>query len=193
MKTIFISALMLVAMAVSLATPSTAQASTIYACELKAIGTIRIVSSTATCTKYETPISWDTGGAAGPAGPAGPQGPAGTALAYAHVLADGTIDTAQTSANIVVQRHYSVVDGSIDAGLYCIGVLGGTDGIVHVAVVSLDSRANVGGTVQASVFLASGCEGTGALYGNNIYVVTRPQLQDGGQDGIDRAFYLIVN
>jgi hypothetical protein len=190
MKTIFISALMLMAIAVSLATPNTAQASTIYACELKAIGTIRIVSSTTTCTRYENPISWGTAGAVGPQGP---QGPAGTALAYAHVLADGTIDTAQTSANIVVHRHYSIVDGSIDAGLYCIGVLGGTDGMVHVAVVSLDSQANAGGTVQASVFLASGCEGTGALDSNNIYVVTRPQLQDGGQNGIDRAFYLIVN
>ena len=71
--------------------------------------------------------------------------------------------------------------------------------MVHVAVVSLDSHANVGGTVQAGVFLASGCDATnptgatGALDGNDIYVVTRPQLQDGGQNGIDRAFYLIVN
>jgi hypothetical protein len=108
------------------------------------------------------------------------------------VLADGTVDAAQSSTNIVVTRHYSPT-GTKDDGLYCIGVLGSTDGIVHAAVASLDARANVGGTVQASVFLASGCEGTGALYGNNIYVVTRPQMQDGGQNGIDRAFYLIVN
>jgi hypothetical protein len=109
------------------------------------------------------------------------------------VLADGTLDTEQSSANIVVHRHHSIVDGSIDPGLYCIGVLGDKEGMVHVAVVSLDSRPNVGGTVQAGVFLASGCEGTGALSSNNIYVVTRPQLQDGGQNGIDRAFYLVVN
>jgi len=52
----------------------------------------------------------------------------------------------------------------------------------------LDSRMNVGGTIQASVFHASGYppDGTG------IYVVTRPQLQDGGQPGVDRAFYLVV-
>ena len=141
-------------------------------------------------------------GPAGPAGPAGPQGvpgpqgpqgPAGTAVAYAHVLADGTVDAAQSSPNIVVTRLYDPGSGAKADGLYCVGVLSSTDGIVHAAVASLDAHANVGGTVQAGVFLASGCEGTGALYGNNIYVVTRPQAQDGGQNGIDRAFYLIVN
>jgi hypothetical protein len=56
--TIFISALMLMAIAVSLATQNSAQASTIYACELKAIGTIRFVSSTTTCTKYEIDVGF---------------------------------------------------------------------------------------------------------------------------------------
>jgi hypothetical protein len=70
--------------------------------------------------------------------------------------------------------------------VYCIGVTGGT---VHVAVVSLDSLPNVGGTVQAGVFHASGCPANAS----DILVITRPQTQDGGIPGADRAFYIIVN
>src|SRR6266404_2348675 len=116
------------------------------------------------------------GGKVGPPGPAGPRGPAGTALAYAHVHADGTID--QDSGNVTVFKFPN--------GVYCIGVTGGT---VHVAVVSLDSLPNVGGTVQAGVFHASGCPANAS----DILVITRPQTQDGGIPGADRAFYIIVN
>jgi hypothetical protein len=188
----------------------------IHGCYNANNGNTRIIdTATSSCRNPEVAVQWGQQGPSGPAGqtgpqgaqgPAGPQGPAGTALAYAHVLADGTLDPDQSSANITVKRHYRVDENGnavqpleIDAGLYCIGVTGGTAGMVHVAVVSLDSHPNVGGTVQASVFLASGCDATnptgatGALDGNDIYVVTRPQLQDGGQNGIDRAFYLIVN
>src|SRR6266404_4283065 len=115
-------------------------------------------------------------GPQGPQGPAGPRGPAGTALAYAHVHADGTID--QDSGNVTVSKFPN--------GVYCIGVTGGT---VHVAVVSLDSLPNVGGTVQAGVFHASGCPANAS----DILVITRPQTQDGGIPGADRAFYIIVN
>ncbi len=109
------------------------------------------------------------------------------------MLADGTIDPDQNSGNVTVLRHFSGDPAIKDDGLYCIGVTGGTAGMVHAAVVSLDSHANVGGTVQAGVFLASGCQQEGIAEGNDIYVVTRPQLQDGGQNGVDRAFYIIVN
>jgi hypothetical protein len=100
--------------------------------------------------------------------------------AYAHVQADGTIDN--DSGNVTVYK----VPGVGGAGQYCIGVTGGT---VHVAVVSLDSLPNVGGTVQAGVFWYSPCPSDA----NNILVVTRPQAQDGGFPGADRAFYIIVN
>jgi hypothetical protein len=98
------------------------------------------------------------------------------------------LDPAQTSPNVTFMRHNSLLPG-----LYCIGVTGGTDGMVHVAVASLDSQPNIAGTVTAGVFHASGCDGTGASFNNNIYVVTRPVTQPDGQPGEDRAFYLIVN
>jgi hypothetical protein len=115
-------------------------------------------------------------GDTGATGATGPQGPAGGALAYAHVNADGTIN--QDSGNVTVSK--------IAAGIYCIGVTGGT---VHVAVVSLDSRPNVGGTVQTGVFQATGCPANAS----DIFAITRPQTQDGGIPGADRAFYIIVN
>ena len=70
--------------------------------------------------------------------------------------------------------------------MYCIGITGGE---VHAAVVSLDALQNLGGTVQAGVFWASGCPENA----NDILVVTRPHAQDGGFAGADRGFYIIVN
>jgi hypothetical protein len=65
-----------------LLTPTLASANTLYACQLNGIGTVRMVSATANCSKYETKISWSSTGATGPAGPkgdAGSVGPAGPA------------------------------------------------------------------------------------------------------------------
>ena len=116
-------------------------------------------------------------GPTGPQGPTGPAGPAGTALAFARVGADGTVS--QGSGNITVTKVFP--------GMYCIGVTGGP---VHVAVASLDSLPNVGGSVQAGVFAASVCTASG---NNKILVITREQAQDGGSPGTDKAFYIIVN
>jgi hypothetical protein len=104
---------------------------------------------------------------------------AGAQLAYAHVNADGTID--QDSGNVTVARPDAFPGG------YCIGVSGGT---AQTAIVSLDSLPNVGGTVQAGVFFASVCLPFPDAH--DILVVTRPQAQDGGSPGEDRAFYIIV-
>ena len=57
MNTKSISGLLLIATALGLATPNVAQASTIYACKLNALGTIRIVSAATTCSNFETKIS----------------------------------------------------------------------------------------------------------------------------------------
>jgi hypothetical protein len=73
-KTRLVSALALTAIAVSLGTPNTAQASTIYACKLNALGTLRIVSAATTCSGLETKISWDSVGPPGPQGLQGVQG-----------------------------------------------------------------------------------------------------------------------
>jgi hypothetical protein len=190
-------------------------AGVVHGCYVKLTGQLRVIDTGAGqgCLRFETPISWNQAGPQGPAGAAGPEGaqgpqgvqgdpgpagPGGAALAYAHVFADGTLDPAQSSSNVVFFRHptYQGSPGQTDPGLFCIGITGVPDGAVHVAVASLDSRYNVGGSVQASVFLASGCEDTansGVGYSNNIYVVTRPEGQDGGQNGQDRGFYLIVS
>jgi hypothetical protein len=100
-------------------------------------------------------------------------------LAYAHVWADGTVD--QDSGNVTVARPDAFPGG------YCIGVSGGT---AQTAVVSLDSLPNAGGTVQAGVFFASVCSPFPNAH--DILVITRPQGQDGGSPGEDRAFYIIV-
>lgn len=57
-----------------------AQANTLFACKLNALGTIRMVSATTACSTNETRISWNSTGPQGPAGPQGAtggQGPAG--------------------------------------------------------------------------------------------------------------------
>src|SRR5690242_10902940 len=97
-------------------------------------------------------------------------------LAWAYVNANGTV--ASSSGNVTVANP--------GAGSYCIGVTGGT---AHVAVASLDSLQNTGGTVQAGVFAASVCPANAS----NILVVTRPQPQDGGFPGVNHAFYIIVS
>src|SRR6478672_7692072 len=123
------------------------------------------------CPTGTTAIKWNQ------KGPRGPQGPAGPGLvAWAYVNADGTV--ASSSGNVTVTNP--------GAGSYCIGVSGGT---AHVAVASLDSLENTGGTVQAGVFHASVCPANAA----NILVVTRPQSQDGGFPGVNHAFYIIVS
>ena len=60
---------------------------------------------------------------------------------------------------------------------------------MHAAVASLDALRNVGGSVQAGVFWASGCPEEA----NDILVITRPHAQDGGTPGADKGFYIIVN
>ena len=126
------------------------------------------------CPTGTTAIKWNQKGPAGPTGPRGPAGPG--LLAWAYVNANGTV--ASSSGNVTVANP--------GPGSYCIGVTGGT---AHVAVASLDSLENTGGTVQAGVFAASGCPANAS----NILVITRPQSQDGGLPGVNHAFYIIVS
>jgi len=53
-------------------------------------------------------------GARGPQGPTGPTGPAGSAVAYAHVLANGTLDTAHSKNVSAVTQE--------GTGIYCLTV-----------------------------------------------------------------------
>ncbi len=120
------------------------------------------------CPTGSFPATWNQVGQQGPPGPG--------LLAWAYVNANGTV--ASSSGNVTVANP--------SPGSYCIGVTGGT---AHVAVASLDSLENTGGTVQAGVFPASICPANA----QNILVVTRPQSQDGGFPGVNHAFYIIVS
>jgi hypothetical protein len=66
-----------VAYATQTLTQTTTASTQIVACQLKAIGTIRIVADATACSKYETVISWNVQGAKGDPGPAGLQGAPG--------------------------------------------------------------------------------------------------------------------
>jgi hypothetical protein len=94
------------------------------------------------------------------------------------VLADGTLDVSQSQNVSVTKPH---------PGGYCVHVV---SGVPRVAVASLDSMPNVGGSVQAAIAAASVCAPN---HVNTAYVVTRPHAQDGGLNGADRAFYIIIN
>jgi hypothetical protein len=65
------------------ATEQSSNITTIYACQMKELGLLRIVDANTACKKIETKISWNVVGPKGDkgdpgiAGPAGPQGPAG--------------------------------------------------------------------------------------------------------------------
>lgn len=59
----------------STSTPSTP--STIQACALNHVGTLRMVSSASQCLAIETPVTWNVAGPTGAAGGPGPIGPVG--------------------------------------------------------------------------------------------------------------------
>ena len=86
----------------------------------EAVSLAKIKKSAQTALKGQTGPTGPAGatgatGAAGPAGPkgaTGPEGPRGTAVGYAHILANGTLDT-ENSFNITSVRRAQAVE-------YCI-------------------------------------------------------------------------
>jgi len=82
-------------------------------------------------------LTGDTGpkGATGPAGPAGPAGAPGSALAYAHVNADGSLDAAAS-------KNISATKLTAQPGYYCVSpsvpvqnvIASGSGGIVGKSV-----------------------------------------------------------
>ena len=132
----------------------------IHGCYKTQNGQLRVIDSGG-CGPSETALNWNQTGQQGTTGPAGTSGPAESEracgskrarrssgiLAWAHVAGDGTV--LESSGNVNVFHFF--------AGGYCAGVTGGTP---HAVMAVLDSRLNVGGTIQASVFNASGCPRT---------------------------------
>jgi len=112
-------------------------------------------------------------GPAGPAGAQGEPGPAGakgTALAYAHILADGTIDTSRSSANVLAVTKTGLAGWTFTTPhpLYCIDV---ADTVKNIAVTIEDTviagpppafgvvvtAMNVNATVDPAVLAKFGC------------------------------------
>jgi hypothetical protein len=125
-------------------------------------------------------------GGRGPAGPIGPQGPQGvqgpqgdpgSAIAYAHVLSDGSLD-AQRSKGIAVTHSAT--------GLYCLAI----DGTAHTVSANLDAL-NPGGAVRLETTAApddaSGDDCHDAPDAGSV------RLFDASGDPVDDAFYLAVN
>lgn len=111
---------------VALGTASRASAATIYACEKKKGGTIRIVSAKAKCNKKtETKISWNT---QGPAGPAGKNGANGTNGGNGKDGTNGAVSgySASKSESITITSATSsspqtILSKSLPAGSYIVG------------------------------------------------------------------------
>ena len=116
-------------------------------------------------------------GATGPAGAPGAPGaagPAGSALAYAHILANGTVDGGR-SKNLSVKRPA--------VGVLCIYV----SGTAHVINATIDAKPGPGSSVYATAEPddASGnrCEGT----------ESGTVLVFGGGGAVDDGVYVTVN
>lgn len=103
-------------------------------------------------------------GPAGPQGAAGPQGPAGTAgsaLAYAHINADGTLDAAHSSGVTVANYKHN------GAGVYCFSGLSFTP---HNVVATVDA-ASGGTSMSAVAHVALGAAST-CPSGSQVAVLT---------------------
>jgi hypothetical protein len=101
-------------------------------------------------------------GEQGPPGERGPKGDPGTALGYAHVNADGTIDTANS-------RNVPAGDTSTSDGVYCFSNLPFTPRNVQVTIDSgATTVATELGTAWASVTDTPGCADPGVQAGVNI-------------------------
>lgn len=138
----------------------------IQACEQKASGLVRIVPSSARCTRSEIPISWNQAGPAGPPGPAGPAGQDG---------ADGKDGASVTVATLAAGEGGCVGGGArISAAngdaVVCNGTNGkdGGDGKDGTSLASLDSLQGAACTTQSgdqgTVAVAVGADGTVTLH-----------------------------
>jgi hypothetical protein len=118
-------------------------------------------------------------GAQGPAGAAGAAGAPGSALAYAHVNTDGTVDRAKNVATSNVTK--------LSNGFYCFSGLQFTP---TNAVATVDYETTVGGTFEEITTTTSaaglslvGC-GPGAQVGVGIFNATT---------GANRSFFILFN
>jgi hypothetical protein len=96
-------------------------------------------------------------GARGPAGPAGPQGaagtqgPAGSALAFAHINPDGTLDAALSSGVTAANFTHN------GAGEYCFSGLSFTPKNVVASIDAASGAASTGAVAHVALGTASTC------------------------------------
>ena len=100
-------------------------------------------------------------GPRGPAGAAGPAGPAGSAIAYAHINSDGTVDAAGSSG---VTAANFVHDG---AGKYCFSGLTFTPKNVVSTIDAASGGTSASAVAHAALGTASVCPA-----GSQVAVIT---------------------
>lgn len=121
-------------------------------------------------------------GAPGQTGPTGPTGPAGSALAFARVNADKTIDAAY-SQNIVALSPVNVV------GAYCFNVTTSQSPRNVVATIDLAGGTSPTDQIWATVIPAVVANNCGGLAGADLLVGTTSS----SGNGVNRPFYINVN
>jgi hypothetical protein len=115
-------------------------------------------------------------GAQGPAGQPGPQGPPGAAIAYAHILPDGGLDTLRSKGITVTHQA---------TGLYCLVI----DGDAHTVAANVDALSGGHGAWTTSA-AAPDDLGDNACPGTENGSV---KIYDSSGVLVDDAFYLAVN
>ena len=144
----------------------------IHACYKKRGGALSVVAGGKKCPRGTRALSWNQLGPTGPKGPKGAngtkgangqagvqggegkKGDAGTAVAYARVAANGTLepgDSGNQNKNVVAGNVEH--DATTGAGHYCFG---GLPFGVASAMVSPDSAGDINGDVVASVAVQRG-------------------------------------
>jgi len=138
----------------------------IHACYKKQGGALSVVAGGKKCPRGTRALSWNQQGRTGANGPKGAngqagvqgvegkKGDAGTAVAYARVAANGTLepgDNGKQNKNVVAGNVEH--DATTGAGHYCFG---GLPFGVASAMVSSDSAGDINGNVGASVAVQRG-------------------------------------
>jgi hypothetical protein len=139
----------------------------------------KIAKSTLARFKGQKGDKGDTGsvGAQGPKGDNGQQGDPGSALAYAHVNADGTFDPAR-SKNVLKTELFTA-----SAGIYCVS-FSVTPHNVSATLVGTGNAGQITAFYDPSV---NGCNDGGNLF--QIKVAT----SDGSGTLTSRSFDIVVN
>jgi hypothetical protein len=130
----------------------------IRACASKSSGTLRMLTGKQKCSKHrERAVSWGQQGppgAPGPAGKDGAPGPAGTALAYAFVNADGTVNASRSKGITAA----NVAKGPVGNGIYCFkGFEGGTPKSI---ITTLNADGFSAGAISTQVYDGTFAEGS---------------------------------